>query len=961
MNKLINRSEDKSKRKAKDSDKYQTLLPPGLYNHHNTCFFNSTLQAIIATSLVERLITFQYCPTFRYPISPTPIASGRSPALTNARGGVSERSRVNTMPLCDAFIAFNKQAYYSRDSRARDALSPRYLLNCLGSKYGQYLDFRQQDAHELLRQLLDGMQMEELDEIKRRQPPRPVSTRGQSKSTNASRVGTIPSTDGSSEHLLPPISEEEKLYPFVDMLFGGKLASILVCEGCKHVSHTYEDFMDLSLSLKVEEKDRKKHILKQFAQKFRKTQAPPTPPPISVTSDATIAPKPVPATSPPFTDRHPLPPFFQADIPRPSSVPPSTPFFTELNPLDELRRRSAEYPPADRGSAGFSQPSESSSHPINPVSTPSPVTPDFRSSSPQLPENPTNSSLTDLGAKISRKVSTKLGIRTKDRSRSRGPLQTHDESIGSTVSLHSDSEAGPVHAIADSLSALNPARLKPLSPVRALSVGSRASTARSKAIKKRRADKAAREQAYLRAVLRDEPHGNAQALWKMAAAAALGQSGLEDCLRQFTAVESLDGENSFACKRCWRKANPSLAALERAQRTTNPNDSRSSDDDSTTDYSSDDDDAESSYSIIDPTVIPLPASRPLTPTALRSFDSQPSQRDGAAVDLKPSPTSKPTKYGGLPIPAISTTSPESPDTVTPPVALLNKLLSSSNTGPYLSPNPSRNSIEGSSKRVPVKQPRASSDADSSNSSEDSEKEVESTTSVTTGSNTDINLQSPAPTDHGPVPKELQQTLPPKSQRVIHRRALKRYLISAPPPVLVIHLKRFQQITKSHSMFANFKKLDDYVAFPEYLDLKSFIAPRREDFGLKGDESRQCNPGRGRTQVQTKHEWWRLGQHGETLEEPKVVYRLQAVVVHIGSMLGGHYIAYTALSPGSALEQSISNTSGATDGDTARTETKSISSTEERKWCFVSDTTVRLATIEEVLKAKAYLCFYERVY
>ena len=37
------------------------------------------------------------------------------------------------------------------------------------------------------------------------------------------------------------------------MLFGGQLASILVCEKCKKVSVTHEDFNDLSLSIKPED------------------------------------------------------------------------------------------------------------------------------------------------------------------------------------------------------------------------------------------------------------------------------------------------------------------------------------------------------------------------------------------------------------------------------------------------------------------------------------------------------------------------------------------------------------------------------------------------------------------------------------------------------------------------------------------------------------------------------------
>ena len=39
----------------------------------------------------------------------------------------------------------------------------RDLLSVIGRKYDQYLDFRQQDAHEFLRHMLDAMRMEEFD------------------------------------------------------------------------------------------------------------------------------------------------------------------------------------------------------------------------------------------------------------------------------------------------------------------------------------------------------------------------------------------------------------------------------------------------------------------------------------------------------------------------------------------------------------------------------------------------------------------------------------------------------------------------------------------------------------------------------------------------------------------------------------------------------------------------------
>jgi ubiquitin C-terminal hydrolase len=99
-----------------------------------------------------------------------------------------------------------------------------------------------------------------------------------------------------------------------------------------------------------------------------------------------------------------------------------------------------------------------------------------------------------------------------------------------------------------------------------------------------------------------------------------------------------------------------------------------------------------------------------------------------------------------------------------------------------------------------------------------------------------------------------------------RPAYKRYLIAIPPPVLVIHLKRFQQTTKTPTLsFSHgFKKLDDYVTFPEYLDLAPFLAPKKEDFGLgrKGKVKKKVPP----------------------KEAERCMYRLYAVVVHIGNIV-----------------------------------------------------------------------------
>lgn len=43
------------------------------------------------------------------------------------------------------------------------------------------------------------------------------------------------------------------MIPLADIVWGGKLASMVVCEGCRQVSHTYEDFLHLSLPLRAED------------------------------------------------------------------------------------------------------------------------------------------------------------------------------------------------------------------------------------------------------------------------------------------------------------------------------------------------------------------------------------------------------------------------------------------------------------------------------------------------------------------------------------------------------------------------------------------------------------------------------------------------------------------------------------------------------------------------------------
>jgi ubiquitin carboxyl-terminal hydrolase 16/45 len=126
-----------------------------------------------------------------------------------------------------------RQTSISSASDVDKPLSLRSLLRELAKKYDQYDGFRQQDAHELLRHLLDSMSMEEKDLIKVFQPPPPPKVDGEGKVARRSR------SDSDTQQVDAPvdgIKEEDRMIPFTDALFSGSLVSAVICEGCKTVS-----------------------------------------------------------------------------------------------------------------------------------------------------------------------------------------------------------------------------------------------------------------------------------------------------------------------------------------------------------------------------------------------------------------------------------------------------------------------------------------------------------------------------------------------------------------------------------------------------------------------------------------------------------------------------------------------------------------------------------------------------
>ena len=502
------------------------------------------------------------------------------------------------------------------------------------------------------------------------------------------------------------------------------------------------------------------------------------------------------------------------------------------------------------------------------------------------------------------------------------------------------------------------------------------------------------EAAYLRALLRDEPsHINPLTMLRGGGAPPLSSgsssnnhmwgrigsttTSLLDCLRMFTSVEVLDGDNSFACHNCWKISNS--GTKRRQTRDKSPGSSSSS---STS--SNDDDDQVANEAISKPSgllrpdstvsrsvsadALLAPASTPgpsflQRPAPLSSissplFTSVPGKKQpagdtgGNAINLanisstnatgtasNPAPVPFPT----VDVPSIST-SPSSPvltvaspithpdpDSISPVPRF--RRFSSFHAETFLSPNVSRESLASAPPESvhailsrQLLSPEGALASDTEGSTNGGEADVQSTAPESAmTSQTDLSLGINGNPDNPDKDRESSRrsgVLAPltslatdishkgfansalplatvdnkpshvkRVDQVIHRNAFKRYLIDVPPPVLVIHLKRFQQSIRSGGtpLAGGAKKLEDYVSFPEFLDLRPFLAPRKEKYGLneRGRTPRQhvdLRRGSGAKQGRYHHHHWTRGDGGED-EEPPVMYRLYAVVVHIGSMVG----------------------------------------------------------------------------
>uniref|UniRef100_A0A1L8DTN2 Ubiquitin carboxyl-terminal hydrolase n=1 Tax=Nyssomyia neivai TaxID=330878 RepID=A0A1L8DTN2_9DIPT len=210
----------------------------------------------------------------------------------------------------------------------------------------------------------------------------------------------------------------------------------------------------------------------------------------------------------------------------------------------------------------------------------------------------------------------------------------------------------------------------------------------------------------------------------------------------------------------------------------------------------------------------------------------------------------------------------------------------------------------------------------------------------------------------------------KGGKTINTNATKQFLISSPPAVLILHLKRFQIGPRFMS-----RKLCKPVTFPTILDIAPFCGSKVKNLP-------------------------NVDRH-----QKKLMYSLYGIVEHSGGMRAGHYIAYVKVRPqmqlsdyrwkfppqGSKaeldqedeekvrLEEALdkikyaldndSDDSSSTSADTGIGEEEgAVGGSDEPtvdappgKWYYVSDSRVQEVSEDVALKSQAYLLFYERIY
>merc|ERR1719341_3241733 len=226
------------------------LRVKGLSNLGNTCFFNSVMQCLSQTHLLTSLLELQAVKgvSLDVPGVEACVLSTNEESESDVEGlGLESFAGISVQlaeggPMVTSLAAFFKEM--GTQGKA-GVFSPSQLFAQVVKQAPKFRGLQQQDSHELLRYLMDGLRNEE----QQRQ-----------KSAILKHFGLTEKTDPKS--VVKSMRRKLRVYgrqanhTLLDRVFSGQLVSTIVCEECGHSSRRYEQFLDISLPV-VEDKPHK--------------------------------------------------------------------------------------------------------------------------------------------------------------------------------------------------------------------------------------------------------------------------------------------------------------------------------------------------------------------------------------------------------------------------------------------------------------------------------------------------------------------------------------------------------------------------------------------------------------------------------------------------------------------------------------------------------------------------------